>query len=147
MLPHQTSLMSDTIFHKILRREIPAEIVYEDAETLAFLDIKPNNPGHTLVIPKRPSHNVFDVIPSDWAAVMETVRVLAPVIKNAVHADGINIKMNNGEGAGQEVPYLHIHIIPRFDGDGYTHWEGKSYGEGEAVKVADQIRSALATQQ
>lgn len=135
--------MNDTLFTKIVRREIPAEIVYEDDDTLAFLDIKPNNPGHTLVIPKRPYKNIFDIAEDDWLAVARTVRLLAPALIHAVKADGINIKMNNGDAAGQEVPHLHIHLIPRFADDGHTHWPGKSYAEGEAANVATKIRTAL----
>lgn len=135
--------MNDTLFTKIIRREIPAEIVYEDDDTLAFLDIKPNNPGHTLVIPKRPYKNIFDIAEDDWLAVARTVHLLAPALIHAVKADGINIKMNNGDAAGQEVPHLHVHLIPRFADDGHTHWQGKSYAEGEAANVATKIRTAL----
>lgn len=133
----------DTIFDKIIRREIPAEIVYENDAVLAFLDINPNNPGHTLVIPKMPSGNVLTVSADSWSAVMEVVRMLTPRIKEAVGADGINLIMNNEPSAGQIVPYTHVHIIPRFEGDGYEHWHGHPYAEGEMTRVGEKIRAVV----
>ncbi len=135
--------MEDTIFGKILRREIPAEIIYENEKTLAFLDITPNNPGHTLVIPKKPFRNIFDVDSETFADVMETVRILAKPIRKAVGADGMNIYSNHEKEAGQAVFHLHVHLIPRFSNDGYKLWEGTPYPKGEAKKVADSIRKSL----
>lgn len=135
--------MEDTIFAKIIRREIPAEIVYEDDETLAFLDISPNNPGHTLVIPKVWSRNLLSISEDSWRAVMRTVHKLAPVIKEVVHADGINITMNNEPAAGQVVFHTHVHIIPRHEGDGFKHFPSKEYEPGEAADTATRIRNAL----
>ena len=134
----------ETIFSKIIRHEIPAEIVYEDEDVLAFLDISPNNPGHTLVIPKTPTRNLFTIDAESWAKVMEAVRLLAPKIKEAVGADGINIMMNNEHVAGQIVFHAHVHIIPRFRDDGYTHWPGGEYAEGEMQNVAQKIRKLVA---
>lgn len=134
---------AETIFSKIIRKEIPAEIVYEDDDVMAFLDISPNNPGHTLVIPKIPSHNLLTIDAESWTKVMETVRMLAPKIKEAVCADGINIMMNNEQDAGQIVFHTHVHIIPRFKNDGYKHWPGHPYGEGEMPEIGTKIRAAL----
>lgn len=135
--------MKDTIFAKIIRREIPAEIVYEDEDTLAFLDIAPNNPGHTLVIPKAYARNVLDIGEEDWLAVMRTARTLARAVKDAVGADGVNLMMNNEAAAGQEVFHAHLHIIPRFTTDQYERWPKKEYGEGEKAAVAQMIRAKL----
>jgi histidine triad (HIT) family protein len=131
---------SETIFSKIIRKEIPAEIVYEDADVLAFLDILPNNPGHTLVIPKAPTRNLLTMDTANWVKVMEVVRILAPKIKEAVGAEGINLMMNNEPAAGQIVFHAHVHIIPRFSDDGYKHWEGAPYPEGELARVGEKIR-------
>lgn len=136
--------MEDTIFAKIIRREIPAEIVYEDEDTLAFLDIAPNNPGHTLVIPKKYARNVLDIGEEDWVAVTRTARTLARAVKDAVGADGVNLMMNNEAAAGQEVFHAHLHIIPRFTTDQYERWPKKEYAEGEKVAVAEKIRANLA---
>lgn len=117
--------------------------MYEDDATLAFLDIRPVNPGHTLVVSKRHSQNIFDVLPEDWEAVTKVVRTLASVIEKAVGADGINVNMNNREHAGQVVDHLHVHIIPRFKGDGFKLWHQSSYKEGEAALTQGKIRAQL----
>lgn len=135
--------MEDTIFTKIIRREIPAEILYEDDETLAFLDINPVNPGHTLVIPKKPARNIFDIDEADWIAVMRTVHKLARVIREATGADGINIDVNNEPEAGQDVFHSHVHIVPRFAGDMHIMRPHKKYAPGEAEAVAKKIRANL----
>ena len=132
--------MEDTIFAKIIRREVPAEIVYEDQETIAFLDIKPNNPGHTLVVPKHWSRNIFDMSDEDLSALMICVKKVAHAVKEAMRADGVNIAMNNEPAAGQIVFHSHLHVIPRFEGDTREH---KTYKPGEAEEVAAKIRSVL----
>lgn len=136
--------MERTVFEKIIAREIPADIIYEDEDTLAFLDIAPNNPGHTLVVPKTPSRNVFDISEDSWLAMMRTVRKLAPIIKEAVGADGININMNNDAAAGQVVFHTHVHLIPRHEGDGLKHFPQGSYAPGEAEVVREKIRALIA---
>jgi len=132
-----------TIFDKIIAKEIPAEIVYEDEHVLAFLDIAPSNPGHTLVIPKEATRNILTITEESWAHVMEAVRILAPVIKGVTGAGGINLMMNNEPVAGQVVMHAHVHIIPRQEGDGIEVWKGGSYAEGEAALLGDKIRKAL----
>jgi histidine triad (HIT) family protein len=134
---------SDTIFAKIIRREIPADIVYEDEDTLAFLDINPVNPGHTLVIPKKWARNVLDIDEKSWLSLMKTVRTLAKAIKEATDADGINIDINNEEAAGQIIFHTHVHIIPRFKGDSHVTRPHKEYAPGEATTVAEEIRARL----
>lgn len=134
-----------TIFEKIIAGEIPSNKVYEDETTFAFLDAEPINPGHTLVVPKQPYRDIYEISKEDFGAVMETVRKLSPVIKEAVGADGINIGINNDAAAGQEVFHLHVHIMPRFEGDGFSHWDGAenyhagSDGEDIAQKITDQL--------
>lgn len=136
--------MEDTIFMKIIRREIPANIVYEDADTLAFLDINPTNPGHTLVIPKKPFHNILDIDDETLAAVGRTTRKVAKAVKEAVGADGLNINTNNEPAAGQIIFHYHVHIIPRFRNDGFRLWPGKEYPDTSAAEeVAEKIRQAL----
>jgi histidine triad (HIT) family protein len=142
MEPHDSSA-SDTIFAKIVRKEIPADIVYEDENTLAFLDINPVNPGHTLVIPKKWARNVLDIDEESWISLMKTVRMLARAVKEATNAEGINIDINNEEAAGQVVFHTHVHIVPRFKGDMRAARPHKEYAPGEAAKVADKIRAVL----
>lgn len=128
---------------KIIRREIPAEIVYEDDDTLAFLDIAPVSKGHTLVIPKTQVKNIFDADDATLAAVMRTVRIVAPAVKAGAGADGLNIHSNHEAAAGQIVPHLHFHIIPRFTDDHFSMWPHQQYEEGEAQAFADKIRASL----
>ena len=133
----------DCIFCKIVRGEIPSYKVYEDDETYAFLDINPTAPGHTLVIPKQHAMNIFEVSANDWGAVTETVRRLAGVLEQSLDADGINVMMNNREVAGQLVDHAHVHLIPRFKGDGLRPWPHGSYKDGEARQIQEKIRSEL----
>lgn len=135
--------MEKTVFMKIIDREIPANILYEDEETLAFLDIAPNTPGHTLVIPKKPFVNIFDVDDETLCAVMRTVRKIAPAVRDAVGAKGVHINSNHGEEAGQIVPHLHFHIIPRHDRSQFAFWPSGSYAEGEEAAIAGKIRENL----
>ncbi|MGH7141472.1 MAG: HIT family protein [Minisyncoccia bacterium] len=133
----------DCLFCKIAAGEIPSYKIFENDATLAFLDIHPVNPGHTLVIPKKHFYNLLDIEADDWRAVAETTRKISRTVHDALDADGINLQMNNREHAGQVVNHPHVHIIPRFRGDGLRHWPGKSYKEGEVEEVLAKIRSAL----
>lgn len=131
------------IFCKIINKEIPAEIIYEDKKSLVFLDIEPNNPGHCLVVPKEHFENLFDVDEKTLGDLMIIVKKMSLVLKNSLAAEGINIGINNGESAGQIVSHLHIHVIPRYASDGFVHWHGKAYQEGEMKLVAEKIKKEL----
>lgn len=133
----------DDIFMKIIRREIPADIVYEDADTIAFLDVKPNVPGHTLVAPKKLVRNIFDVDEETLAAVMRTVRKVAPAVRDSVGARGVHINSNHEPAAGQLVFHLHFHIIPRHDRSEFSFWPQQDYKPGEAANIAEKIRAKL----
>ena len=104
------------IFAKILRGEIPNVTVYEDAETLCFMDIMPRADGHCLVIPKTPCRNMLDASPEQLAACMKTVNKVANAAMTAFNADGITLQQFNEAAGGQEVFHLHFHILPRHDG-------------------------------
>ena len=112
--------MSDdpTIFEQIVAGEIPARIVYETDAVAAFLDANPLAPGHTLVVPKAPYERLGDIPAEEAAAVWAAVQELVPQIETAVDADATTVGVNDGEAAGQEVPHAHVHIVPRFEGDG-----------------------------
>lgn len=135
--------MDDCLFCKIVRGEIPSQTVYEDDTTIAFLDIRPTNPGHTLVVPKTHAQNIFDISESDWLATMATARTLAPVIKDAVAADGLNVHVNNEPAAGQVIFHAHVHLIPRFENDGYELWHGEELPDEEMVRIRDSIVKKL----
>ena len=135
---------SDTIFDKILRKEVSADIVYEDEHTLAFLDIHPNHPGHTLVIPKEFSKNILDISEESLAHLMVTVQKVAIALMKAVQAEGINIIMNNEPAAEQIVFRTHVHVIPRYKNDGFTLFpQTQEYAPGESEEVAQKVRDNL----
>lgn len=136
--------MEDTIFMKIIRHEIPADIVYEDAHTIAFLDVQPIAPGHTLVVPKKSVKNIFDTDDETLAAVMRTVRKIAPAVQGAVGAHGVHINSNHEAAAGQIVFHLHFHIIPRRARSEFSFWPQKDYDSGDAAAIAEKIRARLA---
>ena len=110
-------MASKTIFEKIRDREIPGRIVHETETVIAFLDAHPLAPGHTLVVPKDPYEHLQDLPVELSAELFAVVHELTPSIEDAVAADASTIGINNGEAAGQEVPHVHVHIIPRFEGD------------------------------
>lgn len=135
--------MENCIFCKIVKGEIPSEMVYEDEHTCAFLDINPNNHGHTLVIPKDHFENIYTVPDETLARTMLVVKKLSVAIKNSLDADGINLTMNNEKAAGQIVFHAHIHVIPRYKTDDFKGFPKKSYKDGEAEAVAKKIKSEL----
>ncbi|MBN9047881.1 MAG: HIT family protein [Rhizobiales bacterium] len=106
----------NNIFAKILRGELPCHKVYEDDKTLAFLDIMPRAPGHTLILPKAPARNLLDVKPDDLAAVHITAQKIAKAAMPVFEADGITVQQFNESAGGQVVFHLHVHIIPRKTG-------------------------------
>jgi histidine triad (HIT) family protein len=136
-------VMNDCIFCKIINKEISANIIYEDDKTVAFLDNNPVNEGHTLVIPKKHFKNILEMDKEHLDAVFETVQRIAEVVKDGVNADGFNIKMNNFKAAGQVVFHAHVHIVPRFENDGYTLWQGKGISEEESSEVLAKIKEKL----
>jgi len=111
-----TAYDSNNVFAKILRGELPCYKVYEDERTLAFLDIMPRAPGHTLVLPKAPARNILDVAPDDLAHVMRVAQKIAQAGMKAFTADGVTLQQFSESAGGQVVFHLHVHVIPRTDG-------------------------------
>jgi histidine triad (HIT) family protein len=139
-------LSNMNIFEKIVNREIPATIVYEDEETLAFMDIGPIIKGHTLVIPKTCCETVTETPDELLAKLMLVSKRIAAAQIKGLGADGVNIIQNNGRAAGQLVPHIHFHVIPRFEGDGHHwNWDAKQYDSpAEMEQLAAKIRGGLA---
>jgi len=137
--------MEDCIFCKIIQGEIPATKVYEDEKVLAFMDINPLNDGHTLVVPKRHAETIFEIDPQDLIATMKVAQRLAIAIKKALNSDGMIVVQLNNKAAGQMVPHLHIHLIPRWENDGLQigKWEIKP-GDIEKIKdIAEKIKKEV----
>lgn len=128
------------IFCKIVAGEIPAEKVYEDNDLIAFLDVTPINAGHTLLLPKKHYENLFELPDDILQKISIKLRDLGKAVRDGVGAEGLNIGMNNREAAGQLVPHAHFHLIPRYVADGYKHWNGRKYKDGEMKNVAEKIR-------
>lgn len=133
----------ENIFAKMLRGEIPCHKIYEDEDTLAFLDIMPMSEGHTLVITKAPAEGLFDVEPDALAKTMAVVQKLAAKIRDAVDADGVLIKQYNGEAAGQTVFHLHFHIVPRKEGMPLKGHAREMADQDELAALAEKLRAAI----
>jgi len=136
-------MADDCIFCKIIKGEIPSNKVYENDKVLAFLDISPVNPGHTLIVPKRHSINIFDIEDEDLFEMNKAAKKIAPIIMQAAKAQGINILVNNGKVSGQLVMHSHLHIIPRLSDDGLKHWSHKKYNSGEAENLLKEIKKLM----
>ncbi|UZE93762.1 MAG: HIT family protein [Candidatus Pacearchaeota archaeon] len=135
--------MPDCIFCKIATGEIPSYKIYEDDDFFAFLDIQPVNPGHALVIPKKHYENLLDIPQNILCEMMGVVQKLSKTITEVLNAPGFNIGINNKKIAGQSFFHLHVHIMPRFEGDGYKLWPGKVKSKEELQKIADKIKNSL----
>ncbi len=133
----------NNIFARILRGELPKVAVYEDAATLALMDIMPSVEGYTLVIPKEPAETIFELSPEAAQAVILTTRKIAVAVKKAFDAPGVMLVQLNGAAAGQSIPHLHFHVLPRMHGlDLKLH--GRAMVDAKTLEpVAARIRAAL----
>jgi len=132
----------NNIFAKILRGELPAYKVFEDDNVLAFLDIMPRAPGHTLVVPKKPARTIIDITPDDLIAVVRATQKIARAAMTAFAADGITIQQFNEPAGGQVVFHLHVHMIPRKNGVALK--SPLSFKEEPAVLAEHASRLAVA---
>ena len=135
---------NNNVFAKILRGELPAQKVYEDAETLAFMDIMPRCDGHMLVIPKMPARNVLDASPAQLAACMATVQKVAAAAMKAFGAGGITLQQFNEPAGGQIVFHLHFHVLPRMEGVSLGPPASKMEKPEVLAANAERIRKSLA---
>ena len=132
------------IFCKIIAGQIPSYKLYEDAHTLAFLDINPANPGHSLVIPKNHAPNLIASDDGDLAHVMATVRRVATAVEKTVKPYGMNLLQANGPGAAQSVFHFHMHILPRAKDDNLLmNWGLKPGDKAELAALAERIRGNM----
>jgi histidine triad (HIT) family protein len=133
----------NNVFARILRGEIPAHKVHEDAHTLAFMDVMPQAEGHTLVIPKAPAENIFDLPPEALAATILTTQRVARAVRKAFGAPGILIAQLNGPEAGQSVFHLHFHVVPRREGLDLRFHARDMAEPGLLAAHAERVRAAL----
>lgn len=127
--------MNECIFCKIVAGDVPADIVYDDNDTLAFLDINPINPGHILVIPKEHHEHMFETPNALLEKLITVSKLVGNAAWQAVDADGMNLGCNTKDAGGQEIPHTHFHVMPRFIDDGHTMWHGKPYESEEQKKA------------
>lgn len=133
----------DCVFCKIVKGELPSYKVYEDGHTLAFLDIGPVNYGHTLVVSKKHYANMEEISEKGLKEVIAVVKKIGKALKEGLGAEGYNVGENNDPVAGQIIPHLHFHVIPRSQGDGLALWPQGKYGDGEAEEALNKIKKAI----
>ena len=133
--------MTNCIFCGIAAGTMPAERVFEDERTVAFLDIFPAADGHVLVIPRAHADNIHSLDPADVAAVAQTAQTMAGRVSGALGSDGITIVQANGAAAGQTVFHYHVHVIPRFEGDGVLRpWTPGQAAGDELARLGSLLR-------
>ena len=133
----------NNIFAKILRNELPSVRVYEDELTLAFMDIMPAVEGHTLVITKEAAEDILDLSPEGAAALIKTTQKVTLAVKRGLDCPGIMLAQLNGAAAGQTIPHIHFHILPRSEGAD-LRFHGRTVVKAEVLEtVAARIRAAL----
>lgn len=133
----------NNIFARLIRGEIPSHRVFEDAATLAFMDVMPQSPGHTLVAPKVAGENLLDTPPASLEATMRTVQRVAAAVKTAMEATGLILTQFNGSPAGQTVFHLHFHIIPVYAPGGIGIHARDRADDAVLAAHAARIRAAL----
>jgi len=136
--------MSNCIFCRIMAKEIPATVVHEDEHTLAFMDIGQVNPGHVLVAVKKHADNIYALDEAQAAAVFRSAATVARAIRAAFEPQGLSVYQANAAAAGQTVLHLHIHLVPRYEGDGMAlTWPVKNPPREKLLEYAEKIRAKL----
>lgn len=133
----------DCIFCKIAKGDLPCHRLYEDEEIISFLDISPIAPGHALVLPKKHFSTLEDIDEATLVRLYTAVKKIGGAIKLSLDLPAYNVSQNNGPEAGQVVPHIHVHIIPRKAGDGLRSWPEGKYQAGEMEMIANKISSKL----
>ncbi len=139
-----TKMSEDCVFCRIVRKTVPASIIYEDDAVVAFLDIKPLSNGHTLIIPKEHYETIFDIPEELLTQVHKVAKHIAAAVKESTKADGISIIQQNGRAANQDIFHLHVHVIPRLEGHKLPHFNNTVNTSREQLdQVAAQIKKEL----
>ena len=139
--------MEECLFCKIVAGEIPSQEVYSDGDFMAFLDINPRNPGHTLVIPKKHYQTIMEMPDNEVGELFKIVKKIAIAVKKGTNADGISIGQSNERAAGQVIPHVHFHVIPRFNTEGPPGLESilptKKLTKEIMDKLAESIKNSV----
>ncbi len=132
-----------SIFTRIIAGEIPGRFVFKDELWVALLDISPAAPGHVLLIPRHEGHYLADLPAAALASLGDRLARVTTAVKSATGCPAVNVLVNDGAAANQAVPHVHLHVIPRFPGDGkLVHPKGTPYAEGELERWADALKRA-----
>lgn len=131
------------VFAKILRGETGAHRVFEDEHCVAFMDVMPQSPGHTLVVPREPAEDVFALSTGSWAHLTATAQRVARAVKQAFAPEGVTLMQLNGAAAGQTVFHIHVHVIPRYAGQALRRHGSGMAPDAELAANAAKIRAAL----
>lgn len=135
---------SACVFCEIVAGLSPASFVHRDEEVCAFMDIKPVTPGHLLVIPSRHAENLAELPPATGRRIFEVAQRLAAALRRTeLRCEGVNFFLADGEAAGQEVFHFHLHVLPRFAGDGFGLHFGLDYGKQPARASLDEVAAAI----
>ncbi len=138
------SFDASCIFCKIVKKQAPASIIYEDETVIVFLDIRPLNVGHTLVIPKKHYVDIFDIPENQLSQVHKVAKQVSVAVKKATNADGISIIQQNGKAAAQDIFHLHVHVVPRFEGQKLPRFsELKEVERAKLDDISKKIKQQL----
>jgi len=136
--------MSDCVFCRIVARQIPATVVFEDEHTLGFMDIGQVNPGHVLVAVKKHAENLYALDDTQAGAVLRAAARIARAIRETFAPEGLSVYQANGKAAGQTVFHYHVHLVPRYAGDGMElTWPVKNPPREKLVEYAEKIKASL----
>jgi len=133
----------DCIFCKIINEDIPSYKVYEDDKVIAFFDILPVSPGHTIVVPKHHVADIEDLDEGDFVAMTKAVKKIGRAMLDGLGVKGYSIYLDNKSAANQHVPHVHFHVVPRAEGDGLERWPQSGYGDGDAEFYLKKIVKEL----
>jgi histidine triad (HIT) family protein len=133
----------ECIFCKIVAGDIPSYKVYEDDKVMAFFDILPIHPGHTIVVPKKHVADVENLDDDDMSAMALAVKKIGKAIMEGLDVKGYSVFLDNKSAANQHVPHAHFHLVPRAEGDGLERWPQSGYSEGEAEHCLEKIKEKL----
>jgi histidine triad (HIT) family protein len=131
--------MSECVFCQIIRNQLPASVVYEDEQVIAFLSNRPVNEGHTLVLPKKHYETIYEISEDEVAYLFRVVKRVAHAVNDATGAEGIRVVQNNGWAAGQVIFHLHVHIIPMRPNEGFSH--SKAYRDPTQPRNAELLET------
>ena len=135
--------MTDCVFCKIIKKEVPTEVVYDCDDVIAFMDVKPIVRGHVLVVPKVHSADLLDTDDDVMVHLMHDVKKVGKAVMKAMKAEGMTITTNKGEASGQSVFHLHFHLIPRFAKDGLKGWAHQEVEAKTRADAAEEIKKHL----